>query len=431
MFSISAHWEQLTDGELEERAAFAATSVLYGNHALSEGHDPFNNRLRSAPYLSAYHLAEWLMANWWRLRWEPRRTTPDWGFAHRMASIGAGYIWPNITMFSDGERVAIVANPTEGAGEHSYRYIADMAAVVPAADFENAIERFVEQVVSQLDAKQLRNTNLHLLRADVAAERHDPDLSRHRKLEALMGYDADEAPHQVLTRLREDERQLGENAVSELAAAAQGDTPLGADALATLAGEAGFISDPRNRFRPADWNAPSRAQTPAWVLGKQAARVVRRELNIEIAPLGDRKLAELGAVAERAIREGGGGAPFAYTLRKSPSRSRTVFRSRWRTARRFELARLIGDHIIERGSEPLVLATRAGTYAQKAQRAFAAELLCPFEGLEDYLVGDYSDEGQEAAAEHFDVSPLTIGASLANHGRIARHDVPREIDLAA
>ena len=431
MFSIAADWEQLTDGGAEERAAFAAVSVLYGNYSLSEGHDPFNNRLRSAPYLSAYHLAEWLMVNWWRLRWEPRRTTLDWGFAHRMASIGIGYVWPNVTMFSDGERVAIVANPTENAGEHSYRYIADMAAVVPAADFENAIVRFVEQVVSQLDAEQLHNTNLHLLRADVAAERRDPDLSRHRKLEALMGYDADEAPHHVVARLREDERRLGEDAVSELAAATQGEAPLGADALATLAVEAGFTSDPRNRFRPADWNAPSRAQTPAWVLGKQAARIVRRQLNIDVAPLSDRKLAELGAVTPRALREGSRAAPFAYTLRTTPSRGRTVLRSRWRTARRFELARLIGDHIIELGNAPLVLATRAGTYAQKAQRAFAAELLCPFEGLEDYLIGDYSDEGQEAAAEHFDVSPLTISASLANHGRIARHDVPREIDFAA
>lgn len=431
MFSIDPAWEQLSDGTPEERAAFAAVTVTYGNHMLAEGHDPFVNRIRAAPLLSAYHLAEWLVANWWRLRWEPRRATLDWRLAHRMASIGAGYVWPSITVFSDGERVAIVANPTQEAGEHGYRYLADMAAVVPAVEFENALDRFVAQVIGQLSESELRDTNLHRLHADVAAERRDPLIARQRKLEALLGFDADEAPAQMLERLGEDERRFGAHTVDELAAATQGDAAPSGEELAAVARAQGFNSDPRSRYRPADWHSPARARTPAWVLGQQAAQAVRGDLRGGVAPILDDKLAELGAVGVRALRDGGSVAPFAFSLRDRPSSGRTVLRSRWRTARRFELARLIGDYVIDRGKAPLVLATRAATYAQKAQRAFAAELLCPFEGLEEHLAGDYSDEGQEAAARHFEVSPLTVQTSLANHGRIERRGEGREVDLAA
>ena len=58
------------------------------------------------------------------------------------------------------------------------------------------------------------------------------------------------------------------------------------------------------------------------------------------------------------------------------------------------------------------------------KRAFAAELLCPFASMDDMLRGDYSEESQSAVAEHFNVSPWTIGTQLVNHHRIDREDAP-------
>jgi hypothetical protein len=70
--TINAEWERLDEGSPEERACFAAVNILIGNSSMTEGVDAFVKRVRPAPLLSAYHLAEWIAWNWWRLRWEPR-----------------------------------------------------------------------------------------------------------------------------------------------------------------------------------------------------------------------------------------------------------------------------------------------------------------------------------------------------------------------
>lgn len=56
------------------------------------------------PLVAGYPVAEWLARNWWRLRWEGRLKASDWAAAHVMASIGDGYVWPNIEIGSDGVR---------------------------------------------------------------------------------------------------------------------------------------------------------------------------------------------------------------------------------------------------------------------------------------------------------------------------------------
>jgi Zn-dependent peptidase ImmA (M78 family) len=117
----------------------------------------------------------------------------------------------------------------------------------------------------------------------------------------------------------------------------------------------------------------------------------------------------------------------------NPSRSeaKVVLRSKWETGRRFDLARLLGDRIVGDKSQRLFPATPTTTYRQKFQRAFAAELLCPYEALEDQLADDYSDEKQEDAANQFRVSPLTIRTILVNRGKIARDDLERDLELCA
>ncbi len=144
--SINADPERLDEGSVEERACFAAIAIRYGNISLTEGHDGIVNKIRSAPLLSGYHLAEWMAWNWWRLRWEPRSNAPDWKLAHRLTTIGEGYVWPNITVFSDGERIALVAKPTPERPNTRFRYLSDAAAVVGAREFEYAVDKFIQQV---------------------------------------------------------------------------------------------------------------------------------------------------------------------------------------------------------------------------------------------------------------------------------------------
>lgn len=431
MFSISTDWEVLEEGSPEERACFGAVSIKMGNLWLSEGHDPFVRRVRKAPLVSSYHLAEWLAWNWWRLRWEPRSHSPEWAFSHRIATVGAGYVWPNVTIFSDGERIAIVAKPSSDQESAGYRYIADGAIVLPARDFENAIDRFLAQVAGQLDAEEIGQTNLERLLRDLNGERRSGDLARMRKIEALLGFDPDEAPAGVVEQLIEDEDQIGESGAAELAAdGGDNGTVVHAGQLFELADAQGFTANPRDSFRLRHWQPQSRAQTPAWLVGQQAARAVRAELGKLEEPLDDTRLAELLAVDSQVLLDRRT-APMSFALDQDQDRSRIVLRSRWATGRRFELARILGDRLVGADDGPLSPVTRSFTYRQKMQRAFAAELLSPFDAVEDELAGDYSDEQQHDVAEHFGVSPLTIRTLLVNHRRIERDDLDGEVDFSS
>ncbi|MYA16932.1 MAG: hypothetical protein F4Z28_09290, partial [Gammaproteobacteria bacterium] len=68
------------------------------------------------------------------------------------------------------------------------------------------------------------------------------------------------------------------------------------------------------------------------------------------------------------------------------------------------MARLIADRLFENNiGDPLLPATQSYIYRQKAQRAFAAELLAPIDAEDDFLDGDRSEDRHNDAAEHFNV----------------------------
>jgi hypothetical protein len=124
------------------------------------------------------------------------------------------------------------------------------------------------------------------------------------------------------------------------------------------------------------------------------------------------------------------GSNISFVLDEKIASSKTVLRSKWRTGRRFEFARLVGDRLTNQGGGKLLPATRAYTYRQKAQRSFAAEFLSPFAAVHAMLDGDYSMESQLDVAEHYDVSPLTIRTLLVNNGRLERQDLNEELEAA-
>ena len=125
------------------------------------------------------------------------------------------------------------------------------------------------------------------------------------------------------------------------------------------------------------------------------------------------------------------GPNISFSLDQGVSAGKVVLRSRWETGRRFDLARLLGDRIVRAVNGPLFPATRAFTYRQKMQRSFAAELLSPFEAVDQMLAGDYSMENQQDVAEHFQVSELTIRTLLVNHRRLDRENLDGELEVAA
>ncbi len=431
--SITTDWEHLDKGTPEERSCFAAVGIQWNNISLTEGSDSFVNRVRSAPMVSAYHLAEWVAWNWWRLRWEPRSNSPDWAFAHRLSTIGQGYIWPNITIFSDGERTALIAKPTREKADVPFRYLSDTAAIVGASLFENAVDQFIEQVRGQLRAEGINDTNLDRIWGDVCEERRAPDSAARRKLEALLGRDPDRGDESAIEQLVEDSKAYGELAMNEIAADhGQGGELLTAETLLEIAKASGFDASPRDAVSLTPGaGLPQAGGVAAWRLGAAAAKALRDQEHLGEGPITNNKLAKLSGVEARALERGAKGPSISFALDDGATAGRVVLRSKWATGRRFELARLLGERIVASSGARLMSATRAYTYRQKMQRSFAAELLSPFEAVEEMLAGDYSPENQQDAAQHFQVSDLTIRTLLVNHGRLERENLDEELEALA
>ena len=380
--------------------------------------------VRKAPRLSAYHLAEWMAWNWWRLRWEPRSVAANWASSHRMTTIGGGYIWPNITIFSDGERIALIAKPTEERPQTPFRYIADIAAILLASVFEAGADTFVEQVLQRLDAEGVHGTNLEAVWSGVVDERRTPELASTRKLEALLGQEPDESNPEILKQLIDDSTDLSIAAMEEIAAA---HSPAGQVATAAqlreVAATKGFDASPRDVVRLAPGTGlPRRGEVPAWRHGAAAAKLLREQQKFGVEPISDAQLAKLAGTETAALDAPKFGSELSFALDESALRSRVVLRSKWKTGRRFELARLLGDRLASGVGGKLLPVTRAYTYRQKMQRSFAAEFLSPFEAVDEVLKGDYSTESQQEVAEYFDVSPITISTLLVNHGRLEREE---------
>lgn len=430
-FEIRAEWEKLERGAPEERACFAAIGIRYHRVWLTEAEDAFVGRVRAQVHLSAYRLAEWLAWNWWRLRWEPRSRALDWALAHHMGTIGGGYIWPNVTVFSDGERIALLAKPTKSDENEPLRYITDIAAVFLASVFESGVDLFIEQVLGQLTEENILTSNLSEIWSNVREERADVDFAMRRKLEALLGFDPDEADDTAIETLIRDAQSMGQRAMEEVAAEpTRGGTVITASRLREAAVQRGFDLAPRDtvRFAPGT-PLPTVGQVPAWLRGTAAARELRRQQNLGENPIGNARLVQMAAVNENALNPESASFPlFSFALDHNTARGSVVLRSKWKAGRRFELARVMGDRIAGNQDGLLLPATNSQTYRQKFQRAFAAELLCPFEALEDLLQDDYSAETIQDAAEHFEVSPLTVRTLLVNHGRLAREDLEEDLD---
>ena len=440
--TLSLSVEELASGSPVERATFGLFSVCANERLLSAGQDIETGELRHGPYVAGYPLAEWFAWNWWRIRSEiGRPTKPDarhrWEFSHRMATVGDGYAWPDIRIFSDGPHSFLEAEPSQFPGTAPFRYIGSpRRQTVSTVELEAAIDGFIENMLDRLDGCGIRDTNLHRLWNDLGAEREDLESAKFRCLEAQLGCDPDELDEDAVRAHLRDAELIGEGALGEIAGDAavhghhQGQM-LSAREVSDVAQRSGFDADMNDAVRLTDAAVlPTPGDVPAWRIGTGAARLLREQLNLDGQPICNHRLAELvgttvGAISDTHRRSSA--IPFVLDLHGG--RGRVALRSKWDTGRRFELARLLGDRVVEcrmpYSGERLSPATRIYSYRQKMQRAFAAEFLSPFAEMDGMLEDDYdSEEAQVDVAQHFAVSPWTVRTQLLNHGCIDREDAP-------
>jgi hypothetical protein len=434
---ISLTAELLGEGLAYEKAAFGLLEIKVGDQPLTAcvSNDSDGSHYRNGSYLSGYHMAEWLAWNWWRLRWEPgspvmSNSPLDWHMAHCIAAIGEGYLWPNITFSSDGFQCNITSERSDENDSPRLQYMGARPVTILAADFESAVDQFANLILQLVSDAGLANTNLQTLWDDLSTERNDPVLARFRRFEALLGLDPDQMDGERIENWLNDAALLGENALAELATGATGNM-ISAKQIADETKSLAFDMSTNDAFRstytmPMQWGGPV-----AWRFGVDAANMVRQQAGLSDQPINNSRLADLAGISAQVLESDRCTNSLSWVLHDPYDVAQVVLRPRWTNGRRFDVARLIGDQLFAGSmptpTEPLSPATRSHSYRQKAQRAFAAELLSPWQTVKDILGDDFSQENQEQVAEYFGVSPMTIETLLINNERTGRNNFPESV----
>jgi hypothetical protein len=414
-------------GDAALRETFGTLEVVAGPDRvpLTEVEDTVAQTVRRHIFIPMAPLAEWLLANWWRLRWEGRPDQPstEWRSAHSLAALGGGYAWPVITISSDGEYVQVQATAETRPDVATIRYLREVSLDVPAADFETAIDRFIDTLEARLAARAPRERTIAELREELREERASRTESALCRWQALAGIHPGEANPSQLQAVRQLAQDFGAGSEDELFAALPGLSGLdkACDVLKALRSSATTI-DLRS-FGPLDVDPGS-----PWQRGARMADTVRAQHGLGLGPITNAKLGELlsvsiplaGEVVPQAARLGGG-----YRNGVAGGRATVLVTSRRNESQRFHLARILGCALALPESRQLLPVTSSGTALQKLERSFAQQLLCPWETLDDFTNEQgIDDSGIEAAAEHFQVSEWLVLSALVNRGKLPRHRLP-------
>ncbi len=372
-------------------------------------------------------LAFWLVDNWWRIHFEPVPANgPDasWRLAHEVSSIGGGHVWPRVVLWGEGPRRGIAVHPEPLPAPvqflaHGIRYVA-------GCDVEASADAFIRQMLA--DAVE----DHEALRAEYGAlcdERANKDSRTWRMVEAMLGFDVDEAPAQLMGELDDLMVQYGEESLEEAVLAMPGD---GAATALRSTVESTRTSGLRIEMPvPPDAVAFDRnPHTAPWEAAEQAAASLRAELSL-VGPVLNRRLGDVFSVAPRALRQQvGPPLPYGLRMREETGDGNRISLGTFRSqARRFELCRSVGDMVWSR-NDGLGPVSRAMSARQKFQRAFAQSFLCPYQELLDYCGPEPGQDDVAAAASRFHVSERTIWTVLVNKKRIERNEFVEAVGLS-
>lgn len=418
-FKLHPNWKTLDVLDMPEiRHTMAELVLKVGNTNLLQNKDIWSKTVKDSVLVSAYPLAMWFASSWWRLNFEPLPASVpsiDWRMAHEMGAANHGYVWPKILFASDHEMIQIWASPSNADIQQSVRYLngLDKPMSIKSSDFQQSLEDFISSVLARLDIQDCQSTDLRHLWELIKEERSELDSFNYRRLEAELGYDPDECPDLVMDKALELNQKMGNDALSELAPI-YGQTSL--DAIDEIIASEGLIGKPSipNLDKIQSIEAP-------WKRAVDTAQELRQTLSNRDGIIENKQLYDLLGLLESTVESWMPSSKRNNVALAIPENKQIKFvpRKSHPLAKRFELARLLGDYVLMGGlDEKWLTSTDLSTSRQKFQRAFAAEFLCPIEPLKDFLQNDYSESAIEDAAEHFYVSQTTVNSLLKNNGVI-------------
>lgn len=383
---------------------------------------------------SAVSLAFWLADHFWRLRYEslPDAYAPSssWRLRHEMTSASGGTLWPPVMIHSTGERVVLAPVFARPVDLGRVRFVLPPLVTISGSSFETGLMAFLHHVAeacaSAIDGEAIRE-----LVGTLAGEREDSRIRAWRRIEARLGYDPDSVPQEVMSALEKLEPSVGEAGLDEAVAAAPGrQAALHLERVLDAARQSEVVGDLSIARRVAN-DLGSPLTTPPWQLGREAARRVRAATGFGDGPLRATAFSELLQTTREDLRRRGTarGLPYSARLQHRGERHRVALQSADLRDRRFELSCALADEIWAHASFGVM--SKAKTDRQKFQRAFAQNLLVPFDGLAGRIdAADPSTPQIEAAAVHYHVHPNVIRRLLVLEGVVPKETLEEKLEAA-
>lgn len=398
-------WESAPDVRTPELAAtWSRLSIeIAGVTATLVEERGSGHGVRKSIDVPTYPLAEWLAFNWWSI-FAPRARG---GGEFRLVGAADGFPWPDLTLVAGP---GYVSASLERMDKEPYfvRFLSSVDAVLDPSATSYELAQFIDATVRRLDEAGLAETPLHQEWDAITTA----NLSERQFCLAAAALGLD--PYSLGDD--EEERILGLNQLGM-------DSPLALDLASSvnldgLSEAQDWVAEALGRvlveqelnFAPAVEQLPFGESIRPWLVGYDRARRLRAARSMD--PVQKLELTDLvettimGSTAPPSI----GGLVGASTHGTTVAVGLDVSAS----ARRFIAARAIGRRTFDGRTGGILLTNTRRRYAEKIERAFAAELLAPADGVAELLGGDYSDFAMAQVAQRYEVDTRVIEHQVEN-----------------
>ena len=396
------------------RDTMATLSIEAQDKVVTAVLDRRNRSYRDHVIVPLYHVAEWLIANWWHLWYEvadTREQRTEFDVRHNLAFAGDGFVLPNLYVVPESGRMHL--RWTRSQPRHArIEFVDESDSYVERSQLEQEFRTIIDAVLERTRGLGRHDRAVESL-ADAweAVNALDSDEQEFSRAAALLGIDPYEVSDDVAYALI-DFWETVEPSIREDALASASEESLRSvgrwlrDTLHTLEGAESGSDWPRVRQV-----VSARTTGAPWTRGYDLARCARNELSA-----GDGRF-EFDGSGDLAIR---------HVEREMPSprihglvavdAPTCVTTPRSEPGTRFLLARALGDYV-DRSAASAGILTSLATDRQAQNRAFAAEFLAPAAALRAALdnANPVEPDKVDVLAHEFGVAGEVIRRQIQNH----------------
>jgi hypothetical protein len=369
-----------------------------------------------------YNVAEWIVTNWWALLFEPRKSDEeDSGFRsrHWLGYARDGFALPDFWFHPVGDEIEVCAHE-KYLRFARLQFLNSATATIPTTSVRAALTDFVEDVLQKMSTEGFRSTEAHEAWDRICHT--DPDAEEYCRLVGALGLSPYEEHEDIDRIIDVFPAQTPVSILNDLFQASD-DSNLSLLANATERLLDQLPKAPEIDIKPlADIPVPEWSGSAPWQWGKAAARKVRTNFGINSQdPRGGHAFFDKMGI-DASSRDGSYLSDFELTVARlsggvtrSNGTMQIALSERDLARRRFAAAR--GAFLGWSSEAPSShLVTTARTRIQQASRAFAAELLAPFDYIRSQAGGSaVSTFRLEEIARDLDVTPAVVKWQAQNN----------------